>query len=169
MGVATVPTLYCAKTGWIAFMKTRATQATKAVSEAPESTPRFLAGSRPKQVLALFLSAPIQIPCASGRSCAVEPPVVLPPCSVCPCRGYDMGVWKKSNVLRSWNFLGLRYCPRDARPNRSTLDLSRPYEVDAGIRVCRQRRSLLCAHRFSADSVEVDAQVFATCQKITNM
>ena len=43
-------------------------------------------------------------------------------------------------------------CPRDTRPDRSTPDLSRPCEVDAGFRVCRPRRCLLCAHRFSADA-----------------
>ena len=47
--------------------------------------------------------------------------------------------------------------PRDARPNRSTLDLRRPCEEDAKFRVCRSRLCLLCAHRFSADSVMVDA------------
>ena len=46
---------------------------------------------------------------------------------------------------------------RDARPNRSTPDLSLPCELDAGIRVCRSRPCLLCADRFSADSVRVDA------------
>jgi len=46
---------------------------------------------------------------------------------------------------------------RDARPNRSTPDLSRPCELDAGFRVCCSRPCLLCAHRFSADSVMVDA------------
>ena len=50
-----------------------------------------------------------------------------------------------------------RYCPRDARPNRSTLDLSRSLESDAGFRGGRSRPCLLCAHRFSADSVRVDA------------
>ena len=60
---------------------------------------------------------------------------------VLPCSGYGKRV---------------RYCPRDTRPNRSTPDLSRPCEVDAGFRVCRARRCLLCARRFSADSVWVD-------------
>ena len=54
-------------------------------------------------------------------------------------------------------FLGLRYAPRDARPNRSTPDLRRPSELDAGFRGAGSRPCLLCAHRFSADSVRVDA------------
>ena len=49
-----------------------------------------------------------------------------------------------------------RYSPRDARPNRSTPDLSRPCEVDAGFRVCRPRRCLLCARQFSAGSARFD-------------
>ena len=49
-----------------------------------------------------------------------------------------------------------RYGPRDARPDRSTPDLSRPCEVDAGFRVCRPRRCLLCARRFSAGSARFD-------------
>ena len=47
--------------------------------------------------------------------------------------------------------------PRDARPNRSTPDLRRPCELDAGFRGAGSRPCLLCAHRFSADSVMVDA------------
>ena len=46
---------------------------------------------------------------------------------------------------------------RDARPNRSTPDLSRPCELDARIRGAGSRPCFLCAHRFSADSVMVDA------------
>ena len=49
-----------------------------------------------------------------------------------------------------------KYANRRA-PDRSTPDVSRPCESDAGIRVCRPRPCLLCAHRFSADSVGVDA------------
>ena len=48
--------------------------------------------------------------------------------------------------------------PRDARPNISTPDLSRPCEVDAGIRGGRLRRCLLRAHRVSGDSVRVDGE-----------
>ena len=47
-------------------------------------------------------------------------------------------------------------CPRDARPNRSTPDRSRPCELDAEIRGGRSRPCLLCADRFSADSVRFD-------------
>ena len=53
-------------------------------------------------------------------------------------------------------FLGLRYCPRDARPNRCTPDLRRPCEADAET----QGRYLCgcppCAHQFSCDSVRFD-------------
>ena len=48
-------------------------------------------------------------------------------------------------------------CSRDARPDRSTPDLSRPCELDAGFRVCHPRRCLLCARRFSAGSARSDA------------
>ena len=46
---------------------------------------------------------------------------------------------------------------RDARPNRSTPNIRRPCESDARIRGGCSRPCLLCAHRFSADSVMVDA------------
>ena len=54
-------------------------------------------------------------------------------------------------------------CPRDARPNRSTPDLSRPCELDAGFRGGRSTPCLLCAHRFSADSVQFDRPAPSRC------
>ena len=48
-----------------------------------------------------------------------------------------------------------RYSPRDARPNRSTSDLSRPCQLGAAIRGFRPRQCLLRAHGFSADCVKV--------------
>jgi len=54
-------------------------------------------------------------------------------------------------------------CPRDARPNRSTPDLSRPCELDAGFRVCRSRPCLLLAHQVSADSVRFDRPALSRC------
>ena len=54
-------------------------------------------------------------------------------------------------------------CPRDARPNRPTPDLGRPCELDAKIRVGRSRPCLLCAHRFSADSVQFDRPALSRC------
>ena len=53
-----------------------------------------------------------------------------------------------------YGFLGT-ICPRDARPNRSTPDLSRLCELDNGIRGGRSRRCLLRAHRVLCDSVGV--------------
>ena len=52
---------------------------------------------------------------------------------------------------------GFRFAiwPRDARPNRSTPDLSRPCDLDAGFRGGRSRRCLLRAHRVLCDSVGV--------------
>ena len=50
-----------------------------------------------------------------------------------------------------------RCSPRDARPNRKcTPDPRRPCESDAWFREGRPRLCLLCANRFSADSVGVD-------------
>jgi len=60
---------------------------------------------------------------------------------VLPCSGYGKRV---------------RYCPRDARQNRSTPDLGRPCESDAGFRVCRPRPCLLSARRLSTDSARFD-------------
>ena len=59
---------------------------------------------------------------------------------VLPCSGYGKRV---------------RYCPRDTRPNRSTPDLSRPCDLDAGFRGGRPRQCLLREHRVWCDSVGV--------------
>ena len=48
-------------------------------------------------------------------------------------------------------------------PERSTPDLSRPCEVDARIRGAGSRACLLCAHRFSADSVQFDRPALSRC------
>ena len=45
--------------------------------------------------------------------------------------------------------------PRRA-PERSTPSLSRPCESDAGFRVCRPRRCLLCARQFLVGSARFD-------------
>ena len=101
-------------------------------------------------------------------------PVLRPTCSFRPsCRSWEgkvlmnffLGARLNSafwNFQRkSFNFLELsaklsQYSPRDARPKRSTPGLSRPCEVDAEFRVCRPRRCILCARRFSADSARFD-------------
>ena len=67
------------------------------------------------------------------------------------------GVSESQTFSKKSNTIGFQICPRDARPNRSTPDLSGPCEVDAGFRVCRPRRCLLCARRFSAGSARFDA------------
>ena len=71
-------------------------------------------------------------------------------CTACP-------PWRNQGC-KKMAFCGwVAICPRDARPNRSTPGLSRPCDVDAGVRVCRPRRCLHFARRFSAGSARFDA------------
>ena len=65
-------------------------------------------------------------------------------------------------ILWLWD-PGFAICPRDARPNRSTPDLSCSLELDAGIRGGRSRPCVLSAHRFSADSVQFDRPALSRC------
>lgn len=96
-------------------------------------------------------------------------PVLRPTCSFRPsCRSWEgpdellFGCaiefsfleLSAKKFLTFWNFQ--RNCPNIARPKRSTPGLSRPCKVDAEFRVCRPRRCILCARRFSADSARFD-------------
>ena len=64
----------------------------------------------------------------------------------------------KNPNFSGYGIFRVAICPRDTRPNRSTPDLSRSLESDAAVRVCRPRRCLLCARRYSAGSARFDTK-----------
>ena len=68
---------------------------------------------------------------------------------------YFENVLYRSSVSWLYPRFRVRYSPRDARPNRSTSDLSRPCQLGAAIQGFRPRQCLLRAHGFSADCVKV--------------
>ena len=75
--------------------------------------------------------------------------------SFCVFWNFQQIVMNFQESVRRLTQQGSRKVVRRA-PERSTPDLSRPCELDAGFRGAGSRACLLCAHRFSADSVQFD-------------